>query len=593
MFASESGLITTGPATAVGTYTVAAGGVAVPVSVVPAAGTGPAQRFSFTISDQGGAGFLTGLAALFSTSASINVNECALAYDRTAGTVSLGFDNPANGATAVVPGSSTFASNSQCTLNAANTTVVIGVTSIVITMDLTFHANFFGAKNVYLAAVEPGFNSGYVDLGTWTVTGGAPSAISVSPATGSGLSPSFTFTVSDSSSAANISAMNMLITTGAPTNTANACSLVYNVLNATIGLYANNGTTLSTKGIGSSATLQNSQCAVGYTVASTSGNSVIFTINLVFAGAFAGSQTVYLDALEPERKLGLGRGRHMDGAVSEHFRWLVGIGRKLRLIAASDLVKRDQIRYALRAAGWGTEPVTYRLRGGVSVALRKGATDGKVFDEIFVERVYAPCLAALPENLGSVTLIDLGAYTGLSALFFAHELAVDEIVAVEPDPDNFRLLLENLRTTRLASRSTALKAFAGAQHAFAEVEDSGNGAWGMRMGPLSDTGTPVLPLAEIAQAAKSNAPVVLKCDIEGGERQIFFHIRDWEHLIRYILIELHTEFLSVREMLACLESSRFHWTIHGTPPEGASIAFFLLQRGEQRAVPLAARAAGL
>jgi hypothetical protein len=92
----------------------------------------------------------------------------------------------------------------------------------------------------------------------------------------------------------------------------------------------------------------------------------------------------------------------------------------------------------------------------------------------------------------------------------------------------------------------------------------------------------VLPLAEIAKTAKTDAPVVLKCDIEGGERQLFLHIRDWEHLIRYILLELHTEFLSVREMHACLESSGFHWRIHSAPAEGASIAFFLLERRERR-----------
>ena len=207
----------------------------------------------------------------------------------------------------------------------------------------------------------------------------------------------------------------------------------------------------------------------------------------------------------------------------------------------------------------------------------------------------------MPKHLGHVTLIDLGAYTGLSALFIARELAarelavdgtiVDKIIAVEPDPDNFRLLSENLRTTGLANRATALRAFAGAEHAFAEVQDSGNGAWGMRMGPFTDTGTPVLPLAEIARAAKTNAPVVLKCDIEGGERQLFLHIRDWEHLIRYILLELHTEFLSVGEMFASLESSGFEWTIRGSAAEGAVIAFFLLERGEQRA-SLASREAG-
>ena len=110
----------------------------------------------------------------------------------------------------------------------------------------------------------------------------------------------------------------------------------------------------------------------------------------------------------------------------------------------------------------------------------------------------------------------------------------------------------------------------------------------MRMGALSDAGIPVLPLAEIAssaktRSAKTEAPLVLKCDIEGGERQLFLHIRDWDHLIRYIILELHTEFLSVEEMFACLRSSGFQWTIHGTPLPGASIVLLMLERGVRKA----------
>src|ERR1035438_1138888 len=146
--------------------------------------------------------------------------------------------------------------------------------------------------------------------------------------------------------------------------------------------------------------------------------------------------------------------------------------RKLRLIAASELVGRDKLLYTLDVAGRSSGFVTYRLRGGAAVALRSGTTDHKAFDEIFGEGVYKPGLAALLTNksgdtlgpnklsdaLGPVTLIDLGAYTGLSALFFARELAVEEIIAVEPDPDNFRLLSNNLRTSGLASRATAIHA---------------------------------------------------------------------------------------------------------------------------------------
>jgi len=285
-----------------GTYLVAAGGLPVANSVVPGAGSGAAQRFSFTVSDQGGAGFLTGTAMLLASSFS-TANACSMVYDRTANVVSLAYDIPANGATPVTPGSATVASNGQCTLNGANTTVVIGITSIVVTVDLSFNAAWFGAKNIYLLAAETSINSGWISVGGWTVTGGAPTADSVVPALGSGSSPNFTFTVSDSASPFNITGMSMLITAGAPSVLTNACFLVYNRTAGTIGLYNNAATTLSTKPTGSSANLFNSQCAVGYTVMTTTGNSVSFTINVVFL-SFSGAKSVYLQANEPNTNSG-------------------------------------------------------------------------------------------------------------------------------------------------------------------------------------------------------------------------------------------------------------------------------------------------
>lgn len=297
MMATE-GAVTTGWIQR-GTYLVAAGGIPVATSVVPSAGSGPGQRFSFTVSDQGGSNYILAVAMLFSTTLDTH-NACSLVYDRTTNTLSLAYDDPANGAAPLVPGSSTVVSNHQCTLRGANSTVVAGTTSLVVTVDVFFNANFSGAKNTYLYGAESFTNSGWVNVGGWTVTGGAPTADSVSPSSGSGLTPNFVFTVSDSSSEQNIFGMTMLITAGAPSNLANACYLFYNRAASTIGLYDNGGTILSTKGVGSASTLQNSQCAVGYTVATTSGNTVFFTVSLVLnSPAFSGAKTVYLQALEP------------------------------------------------------------------------------------------------------------------------------------------------------------------------------------------------------------------------------------------------------------------------------------------------------
>ena len=249
------------------------------------------------VSDQGGASFINGVAFLMTTNNTNNA--CNVVYDRTAGTITLSFDNAANGAAKILLGSTQSISNSQCTLNGANTTVFTGPTSLVFTIDLAFNSSFFGPKFVYVFAGETSTNTGNVLLGSWNVTGGTPTATSVSPSSGAGNSPTYSFVATDSVSQANISGMNMLITSGSPNNITNACSLVYNRTNSTIGLYADDGVTLSTKPIGSSATLQNSQCAVGFTVAFFSGNSVTFNVNTVYKPAFNGPKTVYLQANEP------------------------------------------------------------------------------------------------------------------------------------------------------------------------------------------------------------------------------------------------------------------------------------------------------
>jgi hypothetical protein len=264
-------------------------------SVVPAAGEGQSQRFSFTVSDSLGSDRLTGIAVIIGTSTSA-ASSCRVSWDRNQGTVSLSYDNWASGATPLTVGSTGVAVNSQCTLRAASSTVQYLATKVVLTLDVSFAAQWFGDKNVYLYTSGTGGNSSWQQVGTWKVLGGIVSADAVTPASGSGMSPTMSFTVSDSMEASNLKGMAILITSGPPSNKTQSCYLVYDVPTATIGLYDDNAQVLNTKTVGSSANLMNSSCAVGYAVKNSSGRSMTLQLNLVFFSGFQGNKHIYLAA---------------------------------------------------------------------------------------------------------------------------------------------------------------------------------------------------------------------------------------------------------------------------------------------------------
>lgn len=215
--------------------------------------------------------------------------------------------------------------------------------------------------------------------------------------------------------------------------------------------------------------------------------------------------------------------------------------------------------------------------------LRPGTTDRKVFDEVFIDQIYAPALRCL-EGIRQPTIVDLGANIGLSTVFFLNALPAATATAVEPDPGNFDLLRENLYRTGVDIRSHAVRAFAGGKAGFAELLDSGNGAWGMRMGPPSAKGTPVMPLAAIARQAGMGRISLLKCDIEGAERELFEDLAGWEDLVEYVVLELHADLFPVHEFLACLAESRYHWTLHGAISENGPLSVVVLERAGPRPV---------
>jgi FkbM family methyltransferase len=80
--------------------------------------------------------------------------------------------------------------------------------------------------------------------------------------------------------------------------------------------------------------------------------------------------------------------------------------------------------------------------------------------QIFFEK-YGLDYIKSKEKLKNSTIIDCGAYIGDSAFIFEKELNPKEIICIEPDEKNYKILLENTKLNNLANKIKAIKIAVG------------------------------------------------------------------------------------------------------------------------------------
>lgn len=137
-------------------------------------------------------------------------------------------------------------------------------------------------------------------------------------------------------------------------------------------------------------------------------------------------------------------------------------------------------------------------------------------------------------------IVDCGAYIGVSSLWFAARFPLARIIAIEPAPDNARLLRRNAQGHQIE----VIEAGVGAEEATLALVDSGNGTMGYRT--IDDPGVmcqvPIVPLRTILarNPEPEYEPLILKVDIEGSEKPLFANTR-WEYLDKFpvIILEEH------------------------------------------------------
>ena len=194
----------------------------------------------------------------------------------------------------------------------------------------------------------------------------------------------------------------------------------------------------------------------------------------------------------------------------------------------------------------------------LAAAVRPATSDIATYEQIFLKGDYdSPHLP--PE---AQTILDLGANIGLSALFFGARYPRARIVAVEPDKDNYSLLIKNVEP--LGSRVACIKGAVWPTDGtvtFEMVDAQGANLdyWGGRVEKsdgVSPTSVRSFNIGTLCDMFSIERIDILKVDIEGAELEVFSEgYETWLSRVNTVVVETHERFrpgseVAVRRALA-------------------------------------------
>lgn len=212
------------------------------------------------------------------------------------------------------------------------------------------------------------------------------------------------------------------------------------------------------------------------------------------------------------------------------------------------------------------------------VYLRETIADHATFKQCIVTNQYDflqfPQAARLKETYQAFLtsgvrplIIDAGANIGLATLWFAKHFPEAQIVAIEPDDNNFALLRRNTR--HLGDNVLLIQGGVWYRSARLGILNPSAGAAAFRVGEISEGtagGVPAYAVDDICALVGNASPLIVKLDIEGSQAQIFSSNTDWVSRTSLITLELDDWLFpwqgTSHNFFRCLSNYPFDYLLH-------------------------------
>lgn len=182
--------------------------------------------------------------------------------------------------------------------------------------------------------------------------------------------------------------------------------------------------------------------------------------------------------------------------------------------------------------------ITFELEGkqNFKLFLRGNTTDVDVFEQIILSEEFRKI------SLSNVhTIIDAGANTGISSLYFSIRFPDAQIYSIEPESNNAKLLIKN--THKFKNIVFINKAIWNTDTTLF-IHDRNTGHWGFNTNntksSIQDQTVEATSINSLLTTYDIPYIDILKIDIEGSEKELFEHnYEDWIPKCKIILVEVH------------------------------------------------------
>lgn len=178
---------------------------------------------------------------------------------------------------------------------------------------------------------------------------------------------------------------------------------------------------------------------------------------------------------------------------------------------------------------------------------RMGTSDWRVFQDILLQQEYDVPYPTHSEAVSTFyrralssskrpVIIDCGANIGMASVWYAHRFPEALIYAIEPEPENFSMLLKNCENYK---NITPIQAAISDQQGLVTLDNRSDEPWAWET-VISDTGTiPAITIPQLLARTENAALFIIKIDIEGFEIDLFRSNYDWIRDAPLLIYEGH------------------------------------------------------